>query len=70
MWFPSSSQYQNQCQIQESWFYRDKIGVYDEHPMAGRDIQYRAPGSWSEHTSPLNNKVPTENDMLYLIHTS
>ena len=25
--------------------YRDKIFVYDEHPIAGRDIQYRAPDS-------------------------
>ena len=35
--------------------YRDKICVYDEHPLAGRDIQYRAPNSRSSCTTPFDN---------------
>ena len=33
--------------------YCDKICEYDEHPIAGLDIQYRAPDSLSEYTTPL-----------------
>ena len=37
------------------WYvYCDKICVYDEHPIAGRDIQYQAPDSWSEYTTPFD----------------
>ena len=28
--------------------------VYDEHPLAGRDIQYGAPDSWSRYTTPFD----------------
>ena len=28
--------------------------VYNEHPLAGRDIQYRAPNSRSRHTTPFD----------------
>ena len=35
--------------------YRDKICVCDMHPIAGRDIQYWAPGSWSEYTTLFDN---------------
>ena len=28
--------------------------VYDEHPLAGREIQYRAPDSQSRYTTPFN----------------
>ena len=29
--------------------YSNKICVYDEHPIAGRDIQYQAPDSQSRN---------------------
>ena len=35
--------------------YHDKICVYDEHLIAGQDIQCRAPYSWSRFTTPFNN---------------
>ena len=35
-------------------FYRDKICVYNEHPIAGRDIQCRAPYSQSRYTTPFD----------------
>ena len=35
--------------MEASNLYRDKICVYDEHPMAGRDIQCRAPDSLSRY---------------------
>ena len=38
-------------------FYRDKICVYDEHPIAGQDIQCRAPFSrsrYARYTDPLH----------------
>ena len=28
--------------------------VYDEHPLAGQDIQYRAPDSQSRYTTPFD----------------
>ena len=28
--------------------------VYDKHPLAGREIQYRAPNSWSRYTTPID----------------
>ena len=28
--------------------------VYDKHPLTGRDIQYRAPDSWSRYTTPFD----------------
>ena len=34
--------------------YRDKICLYDEHPISGRDIQYRAPVSRSRYTTQFN----------------
>ena len=37
--------------------YLDKICEYDEHPIAGRDIQYRAPDSWSRYTTPFNEII-------------
>ena len=37
--------------------YRDKICVYDEHPIAGGDIQYRAPDSQSGYTTPFDNII-------------
>ena len=30
--------------------------VYDEHPLAGPDIQYQAPESRSRFTTPFNEK--------------
>ena len=35
-------------------YYSDKICVcvYDKRPLAGRDIQYRAPDRWSRFTTP------------------
>ena len=33
--------------------HRDKICVYDEHPIAGRDIQYWAPDSRLRYTTPF-----------------
>ena len=39
-------------------FYCDKICVYNEHPIAGQDIQCRAPYSRSRYTTPFDeNKV-------------
>ena len=35
--------------------YRDKICVYEEHLIAGRDIQYQAPDSWSGYTTPFDD---------------
>ena len=35
--------------------YRDKISVYDEHPLAGQDIQYRASDGWSRYTTPFDD---------------
>ena len=35
--------------------YRDKICVYDEHPIAGRDIQCRALYSRSRYTTPFDD---------------
>ena len=35
--------------------YRDKICVYDEDLLAGRDIQYRAPDSQSSCTTPFDD---------------
>ena len=35
--------------------YHDKICVYDEHSITGRDIQYWAHGSQSEYTSLFND---------------
>ena len=37
--------------------HHDKICVYDEHPIADRDIQHRAPDSWSGYTTPFNNII-------------
>ena len=31
--------------------------VYDEHPLAGQDIQYRAPDSWSRYTTPFDKII-------------
>ena len=31
------------------------ICVYDENPIGGRDIQYRAPDSRSEYTTPFDD---------------
>ena len=36
------------------FLHRDKICVYDDHPIAGRDIQYWAPESRSEYTTQFN----------------
>ena len=33
----------------------DKRCVYDEHPLAGRDIQYWAPDSRSRYTTSFDN---------------
>ena len=33
--------------------------LYYEHPLAGRDIQYRAPDSWSRYTTPYNDQLIT-----------
>ena len=33
--------------------YRDKICVYDEHPIGGQDIQYQAPNSQSRYSSSI-----------------
>ena len=43
--------------------YCDKICVHDEHPIAGRDIQYRAPDSQSRYMSPNSpyEKYPVKN---------
>ena len=30
------------------------VCVYDEHPLAGRDIQYQAPNSQSRYTTPFD----------------
>ena len=30
------------------------VCVYDKHPLAGRDIQYRAPDSRSKYTTPFD----------------
>ena len=35
----------------------DTTCVHDEHPIAGRDIQCRAPVSLSRYTSPFNNII-------------
>ena len=41
--------------------------VFDEHLLAGRDIQYRAPDSQSRYTTPFNKitlkplKMPLKN---------
>ena len=35
--------------------YRDKICVYDEHPIAGGDIQYRAPDCQSRYTKSFDD---------------
>ena len=35
--------------------YRDKICVYDKHSIAGRDVQYQAPDSRSEYTTPFDD---------------
>ena len=40
-----------------SSLYRDKICVYDEHPLAGRDIQYRVPDSQSRNTTPFKDTL-------------
>ena len=37
--------------------FRDKICVYDEHPITGQDIQYRAPDSRSRYTTPLDEII-------------
>ena len=37
--------------------YPDKICVYDELPLAGRDIQYRAPDSRLRCTTPLDDTI-------------
>ena len=36
---------------------RDKICVYDKHPIAGRDIQCRAPDSQSRYTTPFGDII-------------
>ena len=33
--------------------------VYDEHPLAGQEIQYRAPNSRSRYTTPFEQKYKT-----------
>ena len=33
----------------------DKICVYDKHPIAGWDLQFRAPGSQSEYATPFKD---------------
>ena len=30
------------------------VCVYDEHPLAGREIQYWAPHNWSRYTTPFD----------------
>ena len=35
--------------------YCDKIFVYDKHPLAGRDIQYRAPNSRLRYATPFDD---------------
>ena len=46
---------QNSTSPSPSYTYRDKICVYDEHPIAGQDIQFRAPDSRSRHTTPFDD---------------
>ena len=36
-------------------WYRDKICVCDEHPIAGQDMQCQAPDSWSRYTTPFDD---------------
>ena len=52
--------------------YRDKICVYDEHPIAGQDIQFREPDSWSKYTTPFDNIIILTNRIKRskYIHTS
>ena len=47
----------NESTIFNGRIYRDKICVYDEHPIAGRDIQYRAPDSRSRYATPLDDII-------------
>ena len=35
--------------------YRDEICVFDEHPIAGRDIKFLAPDSRSRYATPFND---------------
>ena len=37
--------------------YRDRICVYDAHPIAGLDIQYQAPNSGSRDTTPFDDSI-------------
>ena len=39
----------HECSFFYQWRYCDKICVYDEHPIASRDIQCRAPDSRSSN---------------------
>ena len=43
--------------------------VYDKHPLAGRDIQYRAPNSQSRYTPSFdeNNQLIIYNNILFTI---
>ena len=43
-------------------WYRDKICVYDEHPIAGQDMQCWAPDSRSRYKTPFDDcKVMCKN---------
>ena len=44
----------NKEEKDSNWQYCDKISVYDEHPLAVRDIQYWAPESQSRHKTPFD----------------
>ena len=37
--------------------YCNNICVYDEQPIAGREIQCRAPDSWSRCTTPFDDII-------------
>ena len=37
--------------------YLEKICVYEEHPIAGWDIQYWAPDSWSRYKTPFGEII-------------
>ena len=45
----------NSDQKNATLLYRDKICVYDEHPIAGQDIQCRAPNSRSRYITPFDD---------------
>ena len=38
-----------------SYKYRDKMCVYDDHPVTGWDLQYRATDSRSRDTTPFDD---------------